>query len=149
MSTYTTHKKAHFDYEILETFEAGVVLSGIEVKSIRLKKARLEGAFVIVRGGEPFVVGLDIPPYQPSNTPKKYEADKARTLLLSKKEIAILDQKTNIDRLTAIPIKLYNKNRKIKLEIAIVRGKKKFDKRETLKARDTKRDIERTLKSQF
>lgn len=125
------------------------MLSGIEVKSIRNKSVRLEGAFVVIRGGEPFVVGLQIPPYQPSNTPKQYDPEATRKLLLSKKEIGIIDQKTNTERLTAIPLKLYSKNQKIKLEIAIVRGKKKHDKRETIKARDTKRDIERTLKTQF
>ena len=148
MTTYAKHKKAHFDYEILDTYEAGILLSGIEVKSIRSNKARLEGAFVVIRGNEPFIVGLNIPPYQPSNTPKNYDSEQTRKLLLSKKQIAELDQKTNTERLTAIPLKLYNSNRKIKLEIAVVRGKKKYDKREVLKARDTKRDIERTLKNQ-
>lgn len=149
MSSYASNKKARFDYEILETYEAGIMLSGSEVKSIRANKARLDSSFVIVRGGEPFIVGLQIPPYQPKNTPKSYESEQTRKLLLSKKQIAEIDQKTNTERLTAIPLKLYNVGRKIKLEIAICRGKKKQDKRETIKARDTKRDIERTLKNQY
>lgn len=149
MSTYAIHRKAKFDYEILETYEAGLLLSGIEVKSIRQKKVRLEGAFVVVRGGEPFIVGLQIPAYQPLNAPKSYDPERTRKLLLSKKEIAEIDQKTNTERLTAIPLKLYNSGRKIKLEMAVVRGKKKHDKRETLKSRDSKRDIERTLKNQI
>lgn len=148
MSTYATHKKARFDYEILDTYEAGIVLSGNEVKSVRSNRAKLEGAFVIIRGKEAFVVGMQIPAFQPANAPKSYELDRPRKLLLSKKQIDEMDQKTNTDRLTAIPLKLYNKNRKIKLEIAIARGKKQHDKRETLKARDTKRDIDRTLKNQ-
>lgn len=148
MSTYATHKKARFDYEILDTYEAGIVLSGNEVKSVRSNRAKLEGAFVIIRGKEAFVVGMQIPAFQPANAPKSYELDRPRKLLLSKKQIDEMDQKTNTDRLTAIPLKLYNNNRKIKLEIALARGKKQHDKRETLKARDTKRDIDRTLKNQ-
>lgn len=149
MSAYANHKKARFDYEILDTYEAGIMLSGTEVKSIRAKKVKLEGSFVVVRGGEPFIVGLNIPPYQPKNTPASYDSEQTRKLLLSKKEIAEIDQKTNTERLTAIPLKLYNSGQKIKLEIAVVRGKKKHDKREALKARDSKRDIERTLKNQI
>lgn len=149
MSTYAQHKKAHFDYEILETFEAGLVLTGQEVKSIRNGKARLEGAYVIVRGNEPYITGLHLPPYQEKNSPKQYDPDRARKLLLSKKEIDRIDQHTNTDRLTAIPLKLYNKKSKIKVEVALVRGKRNYDKRETIKARDTKRDIDRTLKNQY
>lgn len=149
MSTYATNKKARFDFEILDTFEAGIMLSGTEAKAIRNQRVKLDGAFVVVRGDEPFLVGLHIPPYQPANTPASYDATRARTLLLSKKEIAIIDQKTNTERLTCIPLKLYNKNSKIKVEIAIARGKKNYDKRESLKARDTKRAIDRTLKSQY
>jgi SsrA-binding protein len=149
MTTYASHRKAKFDYEILDTYEAGLLLSGLEVKSIRQKKVRLEGAFVVVRGGEAFIVGLQIPAYQPLNAPKSYDPERTRKLLLSKKEIAEIDQKTNTERLTAIPLKLYNSGRKIKLEMAVVRGKKKHDKRETIKSRDSKRDIERTLKNQI
>jgi len=148
MSTYANHKKARFDYEILDTYEAGIVLTGNEAKSIRNNRAKLEGAFVVIRGSEAFIVGMQIPAFQPANAPKNYEIDQTRKLLLSKKQIAELDQKTNTDRLTCIPLKLYNKSRKIKLEVALARGKKHHDKRETLKARDNKRDIERTLKNQ-
>ncbi len=149
MTTYAKHKKAHFDYEILNTYEAGIVLTGNEAKSIRNNRAKLEGAFVVIRGSEAFVVGMQIPAFQPANAPKNYEVDQTRKLLLSKKEIAELDQKTNTERLTAVPIKLYNKNRKIKLEVALARGKKQHDKRETIKNRDNKREIERTLKNQY
>ncbi len=148
MNTYIQNRKATFDFEILKTYEAGLVLHGYEVKAIRAKKANLKGAHVIVRGGEALLVGASINAYQPKNTPKSYDPERVRTLLLSKKEIAEIDQKTNTERLTAIPIKLYNTGQKIKLELAIARGKKKHDKRESLKERDTKRDIERTLKTQ-
>jgi SsrA-binding protein len=148
MSTYAKHKKATFDYEILDTIEAGLVLHGHEVKSIRAKRVKLDGAHVVIRGDEAFMVGCNIPAYQPRNAPHHYEPDRTRKLLLTKKQISLLDQKTNTDRLTAIPLRLYNSDRKIKLEIAIVRGKKQADKRETIKARETKRAIERTLKNQ-
>jgi SsrA-binding protein len=148
MTTYLSHKKAHFDYEVLETFEAGIVLSGHEVKSVRANRGKLEGGFVIIRGGEAFLVGVNINPYQPNNQLKKYDAERARKLLLSKKELAEIEKHTETAGLTAIPLKLYNSGRNIKLEVAVVKGKKKHDKRESIKARDTKRDIERILKNQ-
>ncbi|MBP6881679.1 MAG: SsrA-binding protein SmpB [Candidatus Pacebacteria bacterium] len=148
MSTYIQNRKAHFDFEILETFEAGLVLSGFEVKAIRSGKGKLDGAFVKVRGGEAFLIGASVSSYQVANTPKSYDPERVRKLLLSKKELAHLERQTETAGLTAIPLKLYNVGRNIKLELAIARGKKKFDKRETFKERDTKRDIERTLKGQ-
>jgi SsrA-binding protein len=146
MTTYITHKRARFDFDILETFEAGVSLLGTEVKSIRNSQGKLEGSHVVVRGGEAFLVGASIPAYQKANAPKEYDAERARKLLLSAKEIAEISQKTEREGLTAVPLKWYNKNRKLKLEIAIARGKKKADKRQSIKERDTKRDLERELK---
>ena len=148
MSNYASNKKAHFNFEILETFEAGLVLLGTEVKSIRAGKAHLEGGHIIVRGAEAYLVGIGIPAFQPINTTKGYDPERARKLLLSKKELEELERATEHARLTAIPLSLYNKGRQIKLGFAIARGKKKADKRETLKIRDTKRELERTLKSQ-
>lgn len=148
MSAYIQNRKARFNFEILETFEAGLVLHGYEVKAVRSGKGRLEGSFVIIRGGEAFLVGATIAPFQPANTPKSYDPERPRKLLLSKKELAHLENQTETARLTAVPLKLYNAGRNIKLELALARGKKKYDKRETLKARDSKRDIERTLKNQ-
>jgi SsrA-binding protein len=118
---------------------------GAEVKSVRGGQMSLEGAFVIVRGGEAFLINANIPPYQIKNAPKDYDPLRNRKLLLTKKEIGELagNEKTN---LTIVPISVYNKNRKIKVAIALVKGKKKFDKRETIKKRDTERDIRRTLK---
>ncbi len=94
MSAYSTHKKAHFDYEILETFEAGIMLTGQEVKSIRKGSAKLEGAFVIIRGSEPYLTNVHIPPFQVKNAPKGYDSERPRKLLLSKKEIARIEQET-------------------------------------------------------
>lgn len=148
MSTYTTHRRAHFDYEILDTFEAGLVLLGHEVKSVRLGRAKLEGGHVAVRGGQALLIGASIPPYQTTNTPVSYDPERPRILLLSRKELDRLDQETEKAGLTAVPLSLYNSGRNIKLKIGLARGKKKTDKRETIKDRDAKRDIERTLKSQ-
>ena len=142
------NKKAYFDYEILDTFEAGLVLAGYEVRSIKLGRAKLEGAHVLIRGGEAYLVHSSIAPYQPANMPKDYEPERVRKLLLSKKELTELDQKSEQAGLTIVPIRLYNSGRRLKLEIGIGRGKKKSDKRETLKARDNKRVIDRILKSQ-
>jgi len=148
MTTYVKNRKAHFDFELIDKLEAGLVLFGHEVKSIRNGKAKLEGAYVVVRGGEAFLVGASIAPYQAANTPKDYDSERPRKLLLKRKELLELEQQTEKARLTAVPIRLYNSGRNIKLEVAIARGKKKHDKRETIKERDTKRDIARTLKSQ-
>ncbi|MEY2665188.1 MAG: hypothetical protein RLZZ480_293 [Candidatus Parcubacteria bacterium] len=148
MTTYLSHKKAHFDYEVLNTYEAGIVLLGHEVKSVRANRGKLEGGFVIIRGGEAFLVGANINPYQPNNQLKKYDAERARKLLLKKKELAEIERQTETQGLTAIPLKLYSNGRNIKLELAIVKGKKKHDKRESIKERDVKRDINRILKNQ-
>lgn len=146
MSTILSHKRVHFDYEILETLEAGISLLGTEVKSLRSGHGKLEGAYVVVRGGEAFLVGASIPPFQKKNVDSSYDAERSRKLLLSKKEIAEIEQKSERQGLTVVPIKLYNKGSKLKLEIAVARGKKKTDKRETLKKRETTRDIEREFK---
>ena len=148
MSSYARNKKAHFDYEILKTYEAGLSLYGHEVKSVRASRGKLEGGFVIIRGGEAFLVGVNINPYQPKNLPKRYDPERARKLLLSKKELAEIELQTETAGLTAIPLKLYNLGRKIKLELAVVKGKKKHDKRESIKDRETKRTIDRILKTQ-
>lgn len=148
MPTYINNKKAHFNFEILEVFEAGIVLHGYEVKAVRAGRGKLEGAHVVIRGGEAFLVGASISYYQEANTPKDYDPERSRVLLLSKKELHHLEEKGEQAGLTLVPIKLYNAGRNIKLEIALARGKKKQDKRESIKERDTKRDIQRILKSQ-
>lgn len=147
MADMIQNKKAYFDFEILEEFEAGVVLAGYEVKAIRAGKATLNGAYVVVRGGEAFLVNASITAFQVANTPKDYDPERARKLLLSRKQLTLLEQKSESQGLTIVALKWYNKKRKIKLSIAIARGKKKADKREKLKERDTKRDIERLIKS--
>jgi SsrA-binding protein len=139
-------RKARFDYDILETLTAGIELLGFEVRSLRTNAAKLDGAYVTIRGGEAYLVQASIPPYQPANTPKEYDPLRIRRLLLTKKEIQKLANVEAGKGLTIAPLKVYNKGKKIKVEIAIVRGKKKFDKRESIKKRETDREIRRTLK---
>jgi len=146
MPNYAENRKARFNYEILEKYETGIELLGTEVKSVRGGQMSLEGAFVIVRGGEVYLINANIPPYQPKNAPKDYDPLRNRRLLLTKKEIAELAGNEKNKSLTIVPILVYNKNRKIKVEIALVKGKRKFDKRETLKKRDTDREIRREIK---
>jgi SsrA-binding protein len=148
MKAYITNRKARFNFEILETFEAGLVLKGYEVKSIRAGKGKLDGSYVIVRDGQAQLVGASISPFQVANTPKTYNPEQPRTLLLSKKQLSKIETQVDNARLTCVPLSLYNNGGKIKLEIALARGKKKTDKRQSLKDRDSKRDIQRTLKSQ-
>lgn len=141
------NKKAHFEYELSDKYEVGIELLGNEVKSIRNKQGELAGAHVAIRGGEAFIVGFDIPPYQPKNTDKEYDPVRTRKLILTKKEIVELEKKSGERGLTIVPVSLYNKGRRLKMEIAIGRGKKKYDKRQTIKKRDIERDIGRTLKA--
>jgi SsrA-binding protein len=146
--SYANNKRAHFDYEILETIEGGLVLLGTEVKSVRAGRAKLDGGYVVVRGGEAYLVGVSIPAWQPANAEKQYDPERPRKLLLKEKELLKISRDTDKQGLTAVALSLYNSGRNIKLSFGIAKGKKKADKRETLKARDVKREIERTLKSQ-
>jgi len=146
MASYTENRKAHFDYEILEKYETGIELFGTEVKSIRGGKMSLEGAFVVIRGGEAFLINSTIPPYQIKNAPKDYDPIRNRKLLLTKKEIKELAESEKNKSLTIVPISVYNKNRKIKVQIALVKGKKKYDKRENIKKRETDREVRREYK---
>ena len=146
MAALIENKKAHFDYEILESFEAGLELLGHEVKSLRSKRGSILGARVIVRGNEIYIVGMDIPPYQPKNTPANYDSGRTRRLLLRKKEISRLSGKGEERGLTIIPIQVYTKGHRVKIEIALARGKKKYEKREKIRTRDVEREVGRTLK---
>jgi SsrA-binding protein len=135
MANLIEHKRAGFDYEFLEHFEAGVQLFVTEV-----------GAHITVRGGEAFLINAEIPPYQANNTEKSYEPTRNRRLLLTKKELAELATAEEKAGLTIVPLSMYNKGRVIKLRLAIARGKKKGDKRESIKKREALRDIAREVK---
>lgn len=146
MPIYAENRKARFNYELLEKYEAGIELLGMEVKSVRGGRMSLEGSFIIVRGGEAFLINSNIPPYQPNNTPQDYDPMRNRKILLTKKEIAVLAGNESNKSLTIIPISVYNKGRKIKLEVALGKGKKKYDKRESIKKRETDREVRREWK---
>ncbi len=146
MVYYAENRKARFDYEILQKYDAGIELLGMEVKSVRGGRMSLEGAFVIVRGGETFLINANIPPFQSNNSPKDYDPLRNRKLLLTKKEITALASSEKNKNLTIVPTLVYSKGRKIKLEIALVRGKKKHDKREVIKKREMEREIRREVK---
>lgn len=148
MNTLVKNKKAGFNYQFIDNFEAGIQLFGHEVKAIRIGKASLEGAYIIIRGGEAFLVNATVSPYQVVNTPKNYDTERPRKLLLNRKELQKIERELKHIGLTLVPIKWYNKNGLIKLGVALARGKKKADKREAIKERDTKRDIQRMLKNQ-
>ena len=147
MKALTENKKAYFNYEILEKFEAGISLIGQEVKSIKSGRINLTGSYVVLKNSEVFLVGANIPPYQPKNAPSDYSPERSRKLLLKKSEIKSLIGKVKQKGLTLVPLRVYTKNGKIKLEFGVARGKKKFDKRELIKKREIQKDIERELKS--
>lgn len=146
MSDLIYNKKAGFNYEITDTIEAGIELLGHEVKTLRKKQGSLDGAYVVTRAGEAFLVGAQIPPYQANNTPKEYDERRERKLLLTRQEIDSLSGKKSKAGLTAVPISVYNVGRKIKVKIGLAQSKKKFDKREVIKKRETDRDIRREFR---
>jgi|SRR3989344_7192645 len=141
MTVFANNQKAFFDYELISKFSAGLELLGLEVKSVRRGKMNLRGAFIAVRGSEAYLVGADIPAYQPKNAPKDYDATRPRKLLLSKEEIEWLRVAESTKGLTIVPLSVYNKGRFLKLDLAIARGKKKYDKRQAIKKREIEREI--------
>lgn len=147
MKNRLQNKKVHFDFELLERFEAGIELTGTEVKALRSGQGSLEGSYVTVRGGEAYLMGATIPPYQAGNTASSYDSMRNRRLLLSKKELSRLSGLESQKGLTIVPISVYNRGKVLKIEIAVARGKKKHDKRELVKSREAKHQIERTLKN--
>jgi SsrA-binding protein len=146
MKEETKNKRAYFDYDFLEKFEAGIILTGQEVKSIKLGRMNLSGSYVIIRNNEAYLINAQIPPYQPQNTPKNYEPTRARKLLLKKDEIRYLIGKSQERGLTLTPLRVYSKKEKIKLEFAVSRGRKKADKKEVIKKRETDRELKAYLK---
>jgi SsrA-binding protein len=146
MPTLATNPRARYDYEILETYEAGLVLAGHEVKSIKTGHISLKGSYVTIKDNEAYLINAHIPPYQPKNAPVDYDPSRSRKLLLHKKEIKALIGQTKQKGLTLVPLRVYTKHRKIKLEFGLGRGKRKFDKRETIKKREAQRRIEKALK---
>lgn len=140
-----TNPNARRNYEILETYEAGIELVGTEVKSVFHGRVNIREAFCIIKNGEVFVIGMHISPYEFGNRENK-EPKRTRKLLLHKKEIEKLNSKIKEKKLTLVPISMYMKRNKIKLEIGLAKGKKLYDKREDIAKKDVKRKLERYLK---
>jgi SsrA-binding protein len=139
------NKKAYHDYFIEEKFEAGMVLKGTEVKSLRMGKANLNDSFALVKSGEAFLHNLHISPYDFGNR-ENHDPDRMRKLLLHKKEIVKLFSKVREQGYSIVPLRLYFKEGLVKVEMGLAKGKKLYDKREDLKTKDSKRDIAQALK---
>ena len=140
------NKKAYFDYEILDKFEAGIVLFGYEVKSVRQGNIKLKSAFVTFHKNEPYLTGAHIGKYKPAGKLPSFDPERSRKLLMKKKEIRFLLGKSQEKGLTIVPLLVYTKGSKIKIEIGVGRGKKRYEKKEIKKKRDIEREVRRTLK---
>lgn len=139
------NRVARFHFEILETFEAGIILTGREAKSLRAKSAKLSGSFLAVRDGEVWIKNFEIPEYKFARG-QPHEKLRDKKLLLTSKEVAKIEKSLNEKGIAAVPLDLHLSHSKIKVQVALARGKKKWDKRETIKKRDVTRDIQRELK---
>ena len=149
MSDYAFNRQAGYDYEFLDKYEAGLVLSGQEVKSVRAGHISLQGAYVVIKDDEVWLLNANIPPYQPNNAPADYDPTRSRKLLLHKNEIRSLIGRSKQAGLTLVPIRVYNKLGKIKLEFVLARGKKTRDKRETIGRREADRRIQRAVRGKI
>jgi SsrA-binding protein len=142
----STNKRAYFDYQILETYEAGIQLKGYEVKAIKTGHINLTGSYAVVKNNQLWLLNADIPPYQPKNIPKDYDPRRTRRLLLKSSEIKNLIGRVQEKGLTLVPLKVYTKNRRIKIEIGLAKSRKEFDKREVIKKREAQRQIRQKLR---
>ena len=140
------NRKVNFDYEIIDTFETGIVLTGTEIKSIRLGKCNLKDSYAIIKNNEIFILNMHISQYEQGNR-FNHQETRTRKLLIHKKEILKLRDKLEIEGFTLVPIKLYFKGNKAKLLIGLAKGKKNYDKRESIKKKDIERQIAKDLKN--
>lgn len=148
MKIVSKNRKAYHDYFIIETYEAGIELQGTEIKSIRQGNVNLKDAFIRIKNDEAYIENMHIAPYTQGNQ-FNHEPLRNRKLLLHKKEIKKLQKELKESGLTIVPTKLYFKTSKLKVEIGLARGKKLYDKRQDLKEKDSKRDIEKALKNAY
>ncbi len=146
MKDYAYNKRATFDFELLETFEAGIELLGVEVKSVRAGHMSLRGAFVTIHNGSAYLTNANIPPWQAANTPDGYDATRSRRLLLTTAQLKQFIGKLHEQGLTIVPVRVYPKRSVIKVEIALAKGKKLHNKKEKKKEQDIKRDVDRMLR---
>jgi len=147
MKALAYNRKAKFDYEAIEKLEAGISLLGTEVKSVKAGHMSLRGAFVTMHDGQAFLINATIPPWQPGNAPADYDPVRARKLLFKKSELKGLLGAKKSKGLTIVPLRVYSKRGKVKVEVILARGRKKVDKKQLKRERDIKRDMERTLKN--
>lgn len=143
-----TNRRASYDYELLERFEAGIVLSGTEIKSVRANQIDLQRSYVRNRGGELWLIDAHIAPYERAGY-EQHEPTRPRKLLLRRREIAKIVDALATRGLTMVPTKVYLKDGWAKVEVALARGKKRFDKRADLARRDAKRQVERALREKY
>lgn len=148
MKIVSQNKKAYHDYFILDTYEAGIELKGTEIKSVRKGSVNLKDSFIRIKNDEAYIENMHIAPYEQGNR-FNHEPLRTRKLLLHRKEIKKLQKEVKENGLTIVPTKLYFNTSKLKVEIALARGKKLYDKRQDLKAKDAKRDVERALKNAY
>jgi len=148
MKIVSQNKKIFHDYFILDTYEAGIVLQGTEIKSVRKGSVNLKDSFIRIKNDEAFIENMHIAPYEQGNR-FNHEPLRTRKLLLHKKQIKKLQKEIKENGLTIVPTKLYFNTSKLKIEVALARGKKLYDKRQDLKAKDAKRDIEKALKNAY
>lgn len=148
MKSLAINKRASFDYELLDRYEAGLVLSGQEVKSVKTGHLSLKGSFVTLKGNEIYLTNAFIPPYPFAGDIPHYDPSHSRKLLVKKSELRSLIGKVRVMGLTLVPIRVYTKRRLLKVEFAVAKGKKSFDKRHSIAKKETKRRIERTLREQ-
>jgi SsrA-binding protein len=141
------NKKAFFEYEVLEKMEAGLVLSGQEVKSTKLGQINLLGSYITFHHNRAYVLNMHINKYKAAGPLPNYDPTQTREVLLHKKQIAYLQEKSKEKGLTIMPLRVYTKGRLVKMEIAVARGKKLYDKRESIKKRDIQREISRAAKN--
>ncbi len=147
MPALAENKKALFDYEILEKYEAGLSLTGQEVKSAKMGQINLKGSYVTFHNGKAYVLNMHINKYKSAGPLPDYDPTHTRQLLLHKKEIAYLQGKSMEKGLTIVPLQVYTKQRLLKIEVAVARGRKTFDKREVIKTRELKRELDRARKN--
>ncbi len=147
MKTLAYNRRARFDYEVIEKLEAGISLLGTEVKSVKAGHMSLRGAFVTMHDGEAFLINATVPPWQPGNAPADYDPVRARKLLLKRSELKSLLGAKKAKGLTMVPLRVYSKRGKVKVEVILGRGRKKVDKKQLKRERDIKREMERMLKN--
>ncbi|MEX2054080.1 MAG: SsrA-binding protein SmpB [Candidatus Colwellbacteria bacterium] len=147
MKELAKNRRAFFDYTIIKKIEAGIELLGFETKAAKTGKINLAGSYVRIKDGQAWLVGASISPYQPKNTPPEYDPERDRRLLLTRGEILSVGGKINESGLTVVPLRTYIKGRLVKVEIGLARSKKKWDKREVIRKRESDTEIRRTFKN--